>query len=315
MKIPSYQKINYTLRPAKGAERKMIVEAIGRLRSFSALDSYRYIGFGSPYFSDFSLMHRSLGIHDMICIEQEVKDIKRFEFNRPFSCIELKFGKSTEILPTLEWQERPTIIWLDYDGPINKAIFSDIHLVCSSMTTGSFLLVSIRNNASDFGSDPSERLKRLRSAVGGNKLPFPTQSDVQKVNFGRFLWRIIDAEIQRIVSERSVGLRDDLRFNYKQVLHFDYQDGARMSTIGGVLYQKGQRTLFEQCDFSSLPYNRTDHDACRIKAPLLTFKELRALGEYLPGSIPPLPSMPREEVEAYAEHYRYFPNYIEAVEI
>ena len=35
MSDPSYERINFALRPAKGAERKMIVEAIGRLRPFS----------------------------------------------------------------------------------------------------------------------------------------------------------------------------------------------------------------------------------------------------------------------------------------
>ena len=80
MTTPSYRKINFSLRPAKGAERKMFVETVGRLLPFSILETYRYIGFGSPYFSDFSLVHRRLGISDMVCIEQQEEDSERFEF-------------------------------------------------------------------------------------------------------------------------------------------------------------------------------------------------------------------------------------------
>ena len=140
MSVPSYKKINYALRPAKNIERKMIVETLSRLRAFYTLESYRYVGLGSPYFSDFSLVHRSLGLQDMTCIEQEAGDVGRFKFNRPFDCIELEFGKSAMILPTLKWQDRPTMIWLDYDDPLDTSMLSDIDVVCSSLTPGSFFL-------------------------------------------------------------------------------------------------------------------------------------------------------------------------------
>jgi hypothetical protein len=51
----SYRKINYTLRPAKNIERKMLCEAFHKLHPFGKVQNYRYIGFGSTYFSDFIL--------------------------------------------------------------------------------------------------------------------------------------------------------------------------------------------------------------------------------------------------------------------
>ena len=62
-----------------------------------------------------------------------------------------------------------------------------------------------------------------------------------------------------------------------------------MLTVGGVLYQEGQRVHLNQCDFASLSYSRTNDDPYRIEVPLLTFKELQALDAQLPGSIPSLP--------------------------
>ncbi len=315
MSKPSYERINFVLRPAKNAERKMVVETLSRLRAFHTLDSYRYIGFGSPYFSDFSLVHRAIGITDMICIERETGDVERFEFNRPFECIELEFGQSSKVLPTLELESRPTVIWLDYDDPINSTMLSDIHVVCSSIVSGSFFLITVRNRADDFGKQPAERIEELRTVIG-NKLPIHSSSDATNANFGGFLWRIIDSEIKQIIANRSAGLRKNLAFEYRQVLHFDYRDGVRMLTVGGILYQKGQRSQFAQCDFASLSFSRDKQDACRIKAPLLTYKEIRTLDEHLPEKLSSAPDfLPNDEVNAYAEHYRYFPNYIEAADI
>ena len=312
MSVPSYEKINYSLRPAKNIERKMIIEALGRLRAFYTLESYRYVGMGSPYFSDFSLVHRSMGIRDMICIEQETKNAERFEFNRPFNCIELEFGKSTAILPKLKWLERPTIVWLDYDGPLDSTMLSDIDVVFSSLTSGSFFLMTVRRYARDFGQDLPQRLNELTTALG-DKVPAGTlPRDTQTSNFGRLLWRIIDSEIRYKISERSAALRPDMRFNYKQVLHFWYRDGIPMLTIGGVLFQEDQRVQVTQCDFEALPYNRASDDPYQIEVPPLTFKEIQAIDAQLPESTPSLPGVPNKHVAAYAENYRYFPNYVEA---
>lgn len=108
----SYEKINYSLRPAKNIERKMLCETLQRLSFIQKLEKYRYIGFGSTYFSDFNLLHRLLGISKMISIEKDKKNKDRFEFNKPFSCIEMKFGSSNEVLPMLKWKE-PSIVWVD----------------------------------------------------------------------------------------------------------------------------------------------------------------------------------------------------------
>lgn len=62
----SYRIINYPLRPAKAIERRMLCAAFERLHPFQRIERYRYVGFGSIYFSDFQLLHRQLGITDML---------------------------------------------------------------------------------------------------------------------------------------------------------------------------------------------------------------------------------------------------------
>src|SRR6266581_5372051 len=116
--IPSYRIVNFSLRPAKSVERKMLAEAFRLLSRFGSINAYRYIGLGSNFFSDFILFHKSLGITNMTSIEQDRPFAKRFAFNRPFLCVDIKIGESGEILPTLNWSMR-TILWLDYDLPLD----------------------------------------------------------------------------------------------------------------------------------------------------------------------------------------------------
>ena len=67
----SYRMVNYALRPAKAIERQMMGEALRRLHPFQRVEAYRYVGFGSIYFSDFQLVHRTLGLNSMISIEKD----------------------------------------------------------------------------------------------------------------------------------------------------------------------------------------------------------------------------------------------------
>ena len=125
-----YEIINYSIRPAKSIERKMLCEAFRRLSEFGSLDSYRYLGFGSTYFSDFALFYRLLGLRNMISIEKDAANSQRFEFNRPFRCIDVKFSHSNDALPTLPWNER-TIGWFDYDDKLDAGLLADVHYLSS----------------------------------------------------------------------------------------------------------------------------------------------------------------------------------------
>ena len=132
----SYRQVNYALRPAKSVERKMLNETFRCLTPFSRVGTYRYIGFGSNFFSDFILFHRSLGISNMTSIEHDKPARERFRFNLPFHCVELKFGESGEILPRLDWNIR-TLLWLDYDRPLDLEVLADVELFCASAISGS----------------------------------------------------------------------------------------------------------------------------------------------------------------------------------
>lgn len=310
MADPSYEKINYSLRPGKSIERHMVLEICRRLGSFYRVNTYRYVGFGSPYFADFSLMHKQLGIQSMISIEQEVGDAPRMEFNKPYACIELLYGTSFAILPTLQWRDHPSIIWLDYDRPTLETILADISTVASQAHPGSLMVASMRGRASDFGGTPAERSEQLSQLVGSERTLGVPLTEFTDERFPKLLWQWIDEEIRQAVASRSGGMPPGLEFRYEQLAHFHHRDGVRIVTIGGLIYQEAQSAAKDHCDFPALHFVRAGDEPYIIRVPLLTFKELRALDQLLPGE-PSLESVPERDLRAYSEVYRFFPNYVE----
>jgi hypothetical protein len=126
----SFRSVDYSVRPAKAAERKMLCDLFRRLEPFGRTDTYRYVGFGSIYFTDFQLFHQSLAISDMISIEKEESNWPRFKFNLPFRCVDLRLGHSNSILPSLDWEKR-TLLWLDYDGKLTEEVLADLATFCA----------------------------------------------------------------------------------------------------------------------------------------------------------------------------------------
>ena len=322
----SYKKINYGLRPTKSIERKMLVEAFRKLSEFSTLESYRYIGFGSTYFSDFALFHKSLGIKNMISIEQDVHNQERFRFNCPFKCIDIRFGPSNEILPLLEWDLK-TILWLDYDGQLNRHVLEDVSFFTASAVPGSIIIVSVNAQPENLPPDQISqtetytsqlhdyRLERLKSRVGEEKIPTNiSRNDLNGWNNARLYQRIITNQIQETLLARNGSRNRDNEILYKQTFNFHYADGAKMLTVGGLLYERGQTHIVAKCAFEDLIFAKIDETPYLIEVPNLTYRELRFLDKLLPieteKDLEASP-IPKEDVKKYASIYRYFPTFAE----
>jgi hypothetical protein len=139
--MASYNIFNYNYRPAKSVERKIFVELLKEMYGVIDAKKCTYIGFGSIFFVDFRMIHKELGIKKMINIEGNIEDKQRFEFNKPYSCIDLKWGKSTEVLIDLDWTGKK-IIWLDYDETLQAYMFEDLEIIFSNIEPGSFYFLS-----------------------------------------------------------------------------------------------------------------------------------------------------------------------------
>jgi hypothetical protein len=312
----SGDKIDYNLRPAKQIERKMLCEAFRRLSFFQSVESYRYIGFGSFYFADFKLIHKSLGITDMMSFELESWKRKRFEFNNPFRCVKLRFGHSNDLLKT-NWQNRRTILWLDYDSPLDKFCLRDVSFFCNNAVSGSVLLVTVDAQTE---ADPAKLVQQFSKFKDGvnddderERIPFGTTAkDLTGWGTARVSHKIIMNEIERVISERNLLAEDN--FTFRQLFNFRYSDTARMLTVGGIIYSDREYEKYRACNFArDLKFIRTGNDAYTIDLPRLTFREIRHLDSQLPISPSKLRSKgikPRE-LRKYAKLYRWFPSFAE----
>lgn len=314
--MSSFRKINYSLRPAKHAERKMMGELFRRLAAFSPLEEYRYVGLGSVWFADFSLYHKALGIADMVSIERATGSRARFEANRPFN-IQMKFMPTTQALPELDWTKR-SIVWLDYDGVLSSDILLDARNAGGSCRSGSIIAISVNcgradqvNTAEDDPNGPTA-LERFRVTFGRERVANDViDDDLLGRRFAKLSRNMILAEIEDAVAQRNG--QGKTKSVFAPIASFSYKDDAPMTTIVGVLYDETEKANFDKCHFGELDFLSAGNDLIDIQVPKLTIRELRYLENQLPlaegndlqleGDIPP------SEASAFAKLYRYLPNF------
>lgn len=310
---PSYESINYTIRPAKSIERKMLVESFRLLWPFGPVEKYTYVGFGSTFFVDFSLVHRSLGITDLLSIEKDVEKKERFEFNRPFKCIRLDLRPSTQVLPELNWTKK-TIVWLDYDGKLSDHVLADIGFFFDLAPSGSVLVISLNANP----GQRSKRMKQLHDRIqDSTKIPADTSPDtLEEWGTAETYYRIITNEINESLARRNGVLETADKLTYRQLYNFYYSDTAKMFTVGGVLHSARDSEQFERCQFASkLDFIKSGSDPYLLFVPSLTLRELQSLDKQLPcGGTEALAAagVPTSDLQTYRRIYRYYPRFTES---
>jgi hypothetical protein len=322
MKKPSFEKFNYSLRPAKNIERKMFCEVFARLSRIAPLRQYRYIGFGANTFVDFTLFHQRLGISDMISIEgfdENKKQIefnkKRIEFNKPYSCIKMMWGKSFEVLPKLQWNKR-TILWLDYDFQINKDVLADVRLAIAKMKSGSIIAATFDVDFDDDNVDETTNDKRMNAlidAVGEQKIPFRTRPvDLAGWGYAKICRNVFNNEIESALQARNGPNHAWQHLKYEQLFNIHYADRAKMLTVGGILLSQEDHRKLSIKDFEDLEFVNNDESPYRIYAPVLTTREVRHLNSKLPSPNSNEPSwLPEDDRKKYGKVYRYYPAYTE----
>jgi hypothetical protein len=299
------------------------------------------------------LIHRALGIKNLISIEKDVQNEKRFRFNKPFSCIDLRFGDANEILPDIKWNKL-SIVWLDYDSKIRKNVvnpltdsnmFADIGTFFLKAKPGSVFIISV-----DVKPDHPEivvgnekiknqitedelkkyRIDKLSERVGRDKIPIKyIDTNLNIENNPTVVYQMITNEITEVIKRRNYGLNEKEKIDYKQLFHFKYDDGTLMLTIGGLIFNKMQIGAIKkiQKHLDDLDYIRYGVDPFEINYPQLTFKEIHLLDSFLPGRINKktgeiiqdkkykrnIPTLPASDKIDYSKIYKYFPTFAETI--
>ncbi|MEW5719850.1 MAG: O-methyltransferase [Chloroflexota bacterium] len=196
------------------------------------------------------------------------------------------------MLPRLKWNS-PTILWLDYDAKLTRSVLSDIAIFISSAVAGSVLLVTVNvepdkpmKRRNRFSGIEKFRMQQLTKDVGEERVPLGvTGKNLSEWSKAKVCRQIIINEIGSTLNVVNGGREPMKELLFKQIFHFNYADGAKMLTVGGLLYEKHQTNIVERCGFDKLTFCRSSEEPYLIETPHLTYRELRHLDTLLPPGV------------------------------
>ena len=308
--MPPYQpKVDYYLRPAKATVRRMIVEALSRLGPLAPVDQYRYIGMGSTYFRDFQLIHRRLGICDMITIEHHPRAEARIRFNLPLKCIKVMMKTTSDALPQIALEDSPHILWLDYESRLDKGVLSDVEEAVGRCASASVLVVTV--NAERINDD-DEREAWL-SEIGGQR-----RAPRNRAEYPMISYQTLRDQLRTSLGSRNAARPKEKHIKFHQMFHMVHADGAQMLTVGGALVTESERHQWDDCRIRSLPFTRPGDEPFKVKVPALTHREAQYLLSAMPDKSDRVieaatkAGIPVREAREFAAVYRYAPLFVEA---
>jgi len=307
--MPSFDTVNYSLRPSKGIQRQIVFEGVRLLQSAIDLESMAYIGFGSIWFSDFIAAHKMLQVEDMISIEANDVGFERALFNKPYATIRVKHGISGEVLPTLYGddviKQRPWLIWLDYDYAFDESVRDDVRSLIENSPTNSIVILTFKGHEMAYGR-PQDRPARLKE-VFGSVVPDDLEKNQCK-----------DDQVQELLSKysidymRSVAAEISRPGGFIPAFRIVYKDSIPMVTVGGILPAKGAvsaaKEIIDSPSWCCMPTKS-------IVAPHLTMREANILQSQLPRQEPITREivkalgfdLEQEQIDTFQRYYKQYP--------
>lgn len=309
----SFEKLNYSIRPNKNVERKLIVKLLQAISSTGQFNirGYRYIGFGSIWFVDFTLFHRALGITDMVSVEKESSRERRLRFNKPFDCVNLILAEYSDAFADLNWDKR-SIVWLDFDDILRPELFDSLKRTLLKVQSGSIVFVSVNADSWQLSSLPQGEKKlseaeALSLVVDSADLPADYQGRISRNLFPALVGNILENACKNAVSEGRPG------FGFAPLMNLTYADNVPMVTYGGIVLAEGDRAAFDALQLKHLSYLGGPPQFA-LAVPNLTVKEKMRFDQLLPRVGMPTSSqlgfeLRDKEIEAYVKFYLEYPLY------
>lgn len=186
----------------------------------------RYVGMGGTMFYDFHLMHRFLGINQMISLERDTKMHPRSEFNCPFDFITVRNQTVADFL-ALDSDDCATIYWLDYDDGLGPDITADITSLGTRMKIGGFAFVTVYAAPPGVLEKQStdKRLEYFQEQMGEFSVGLTTD-DMANAIFPKTVHRVLTAAFKNAFAARTDG-------QFQLLFQVQYRDSSPMVTLGG----------------------------------------------------------------------------------
>lgn len=291
--------VSYEIRPSKAVTRLIFVDLLRHLTPIGEPKDYQYVGFGALEFIDFDLVHRLVGVNEMISIEADSFSIARYEWNRPFNSITVMPGRASTVLSTIDWK-RLSIVWLDYTSQLTVEVINDAAALARVLIPGSVLAITVNAQPSKFGED-------RRAALERNITPERVPLGVTHDRLGS--WGLAEVQYEVLMAEltRAFAARMDAG-KFRQFLNIHYKDSSQMQMIAGIVSAPGIDNLVDQCRFDYVAETKTGKNALYIRVPLLTARERAWANQRLPvppgSSLPMLAGVNPQDLLDYADVYR-----------
>ena len=286
---------------------------------------------------------------DIIEVRKRTKKliINRYQFNKPYGFIEMKYNHDVNAIEELEWkEEKKNIIWLDYDEFLNPKMLESLEKCIKKTSSGSLIILSVcmeqkaedrlkkfqmnfkideEMNCNDeivYGDD--EFLNDNWSEDGTDEAyRILNNIDLKACDSNAIhstLYNIIDNTVSVALNKKNTYKdNDEAEYKIQQIFNCVYSDGMPMFTYGIFIYS----TLDDENDenfptnvLKQYPWLKTNQEKYEIKIPALTHKEVNAINQLLPhksvGEIKKiLPFIPLSDIEEYVNIYRYYPHFFE----
>ena len=311
MKQPAYH-----LRPNKAVDRFILLEAIRRLGQLANLADYTYYSLGGPYLEDFRVLYEFSQDMRLVSIEKKEHIVRRQEFHRPCSTLQLKHENLVDFLNDCEYSEGKSIFWLDFTN-LTFANFEHFELLLRNVAERSLVKISLRAHATDWSSHPEDFVEEFRRIM-----PDP---DAEPPLLTQKYAKLIQDMLQ-IVAQRA--LPSECPVTFQPITSFFYSDYSGMLTLTGMVCSRQERDetkfrgAFEQWQFANLDWSEPK----TIDVPLLSTKERLSLQKHLPCEedagralfdalgyeLEGGTNRTKLQLEQYAEFHRYYPYFIRA---
>lgn len=306
--------IQYDLRPAKQAERRILIELLRLAGDIGLpLSSYRYLGMGGNRFYDFLLVHKYLGLRRMVSLEHDERMYERARYSCPYDFIDVRNETSQAFIANDQFVD-PTVTWFDYDGGISAGVIGDIAQLGTKLKVGDLLFVTV------CGIPPGalqkqgaqERLAWFQDELGGVSGTV-TLNDVETASFPDAVHKVLRSALTNAFAARTDGA-------FVSMLEVEYADSMPMVTVGGGFLANGQAGSLLQRRKNVLPFLEQG-SLYRIGSMNLTDRERRLFDRA--ASKQSKVSKDRnqlkklgfddEDIDAYRDLLRFAPHYVETI--
>lgn len=314
--MASFDSINYSLRPSKSVQRGIVFHGLKALNDAMALQNPLYVGFGSIWFTDFVMAHKVLEIDEMISIEANDVGFRRAEFNKVYRSINVVEGRSEDKIPELlnleEYQARPWILWLDYDGALDEEKVEEMRWLLLNAPPNSIVLFTFSATQNAYGAKPAHRPGRVADILGPVVPDDLSREACSKENLPQTLASLTMDFLSSVVADNArLG-------GFIRSFKIPYFDSVGMVTVGGVLPALGTAPTARAVVADQKWQGIVDET---IQAPPMTLKEVATLQAELPclgdltrARVQELGfDLLEHQIRSFQRYYKYLPNFAEIV--